>query len=44
MSNIVEKFFSSDWNKFKDKINNFAECNHTLDHSKAILKNMGYSN
>lgn len=43
MSNIVDKFLSNNWDEFEDRIDELEECNHTLDGSKAILKQLGYS-
>jgi hypothetical protein len=43
MEETVDKFLSNDWEEFEDKLDDLEECNDTLDSSKAILKNMGYS-
>jgi hypothetical protein len=43
MSKAVDKFLSNDWDEFEDRIDELEECNHTLDGSKAILKQLGYS-
>lgn len=42
MSKAVDKFLSNDWDEFEDKIYDLEECSN-LDGSKAILKDMGYS-
>ena len=43
MSKAVDKFLSNDWDEFEDKLENVEECSHTLDGSKAILKQLEYS-
>jgi hypothetical protein len=43
MSKVVDKFISHDWDEFTDKFDDVQTCNHTMDGTKAILKDMGYS-
>jgi hypothetical protein len=44
MCKSVDKFLSNDWEEFADKLEGLEERGSTMDHSKAILKEMGYSN
>ena len=39
----VDKSLNNDWDEFEDKLDELEECDNTLGGSKAILKNMGYS-
>jgi len=37
---VVNKFLSNGLDKFENLLNDLEECSHTLDGSKAILKNI----
>ena len=43
MENAVDKFLNNDWDEFEEKLYELDKCDHTQNGSKAILKQLRYS-